>query len=384
MVLSEKRKFIRWLIIVASIAIVGIFLWNLHSFFTQLKKEERKKMEIWVKAQTELIHSDNSDSDLAPIILSVIENNTTTPMILFSVKDSVYGTKNIKGDKAKTQEDRAALANQFAMEYAPLKMYYHDELYSIVYYGNSDLINRLKYFPIMVIVVIVVFGFILYYFYTTSKAIEQNKLWAGMAKETAHQIGTPLSSLVGWSEILKTEEVNTSYINEMNKDIGRLQTITERFSKIGSVPDLEKHDFVEATAVAFTYLKIRSSRLIQISIQAPDHEINVRLNEQLLGWTIENLVKNAIDAVKGEGEIHLNVKEDQKWAYLFISDTGKGIPKKDFKRVFKPGETSKNRGWGLGLSLAKRIVEEYHDGRIRILRSELGKGTTFEIKLLKV
>ena len=204
-----------------------------------------------------------------------------------------------------------------------------------------------------------------------------------MAKETAHQIGTPLSSLVGWTELLKSENINQEHVKEIEKDIYRLQTITDRFSKIGSMPKLKKIDIVKATEEAYSYLKSRSSKLIEFDFEAPDQTIYVDLNEQLYSWTIENLVKNAIDAMKGKGKLSIKISTDTKHVYILVSDTGKGIKKHLQKTIFEPGYTSKKRGWGLGLSLAKRIIEDYHDGRIKVLHSEVGKGTTIQV-LLKV
>ena len=202
-----------------------------------------------------------------------------------------------------------------------------------------------------------------------------------MAKETAHQIGTPLSSLVGWTEILRGEKVNPSYLEEIEKDITRLQTITDRFSKIGSLPTLTKTDIVKDTLESYDYLKARSSKLIDFSIEVPEETLFVNLNSQLYSWTIENLVKNAIDAMKGKGQLSIKIKSDGKFVRIQVIDTGKGIPKSQFQTVFQPGFTSKKRGWGLGLSLARRIIEDYHNGRIKVLSSEQGKGTTMQISL---
>lgn len=204
-----------------------------------------------------------------------------------------------------------------------------------------------------------------------------------MAKETAHQIGTPLSSLIGWTEILKEEQVNPVYLSEIEKDVDRLQTITERFSKIGSAPTLKAQDIVEKTRNSFEYLKARSSKLIDFKLNLPQEKILVDLNEQLYSWTIENLVRNAIDAMKGKGELEISMNQDLKNVFIHVRDTGKGVAKGKFKQIFEPGYTTKKRGWGLGLSLAKRIIEKYHQGRIRVLRSELNKGTTIEIVLHK-
>lgn len=380
---SDQRNILRWSVILLSLIALGIFLRGIISFFDQLKEEEQKKMEIYVEALTELIKEDNSE-DFNTFSLSIIEKNTTTPMIEYSVKDNKYQAKNISGETELSQEKLRDLAASFSQQYDPIEIKVKDELLEIMYYGNSSFINKTKYFPLLIFLFIMISLSILYYFYTISKSNEQNKLWAGMAKETAHQIGTPLSSMIGWIEILKYENVNPEYLKEMSKDIKRFETITDRFSKIGSTPTLTKMDFVEASVSSFEYLEKRSSSLINFSVIAPSHPIYVNLNNELLNWSIENLVKNAIDAVKGKGSIEMEITEDDKWAYLWVTDSGKGIPKNKFRRIFKPGETSKKRGWGLGLSLAKRIVEEYHDGKIRVLKSEKQKGTTFEIKIKKL
>ena len=252
---------------------------------------------------------------------------------------------------------------------------------STIYYGNSPIINKLKYYPAFLILIIFLFILAIYLFYKTSKSAEQNRLWAGMAKETAHQIGTPLSSLVGWTEILKSENVNREYVAEMEKDISRLETITDRFSKIGSVPKLERLDLVEETKTTFYYLQKRSSKLIDFQLKIPERPIFVEMNPQLFSWTIENLVKNGIDAMKGKGRITISVEKNPKYASVQISDTGKGLAKSEFRKIFNPGHTTKKRGWGLGLSLAKRIIEEYHNGKIKVLKSVPGEGTTMEISL---
>ena len=382
MIFSDEHRFTRWFITVSSIAIVSIFLWNVSIFFNRLKKEEREKMEIWVKAYSEVLNSDLNED--IPIELEVISKNTTTPMIIYHKKEDFYDTRNIARKNADDDEKIKALAASFASDYQPIEIVYENEVFGTLYYGNSSLINKLKYFPIGIVFIVILYLAMLYYFYSTSKSHDQSLLWAGMAKETAHQIGTPLSSLVGWTEILKQENVDPTYVEEMEKDIVRLQTITDRFSKIGSLPNLEPTDIVEETKDSYEYLKARSSKLINFSLTLPDEKIQVNLNKQLFSWTIENIVKNAIDALKGKGNLDVEITQDAKWVHILITDTGKGIPKTKFKKIFKPGYTSKKRGWGLGLSLAKRIIEEYHDGKIRVLKSEVGKGTTFEVKLKKL
>jgi two-component system, sporulation sensor kinase D len=370
----------RWLFVMASILIIGLILWNTYSFFNQLKENEREKMQIWAAAQTEL-QNDNKDAVVSETALEVIKSNTTTPMLVYSHKEGVYTARNISARQVKTPKQKERLVTQFSSEYKPIEIRYNEELLATIYYGNSPIINKLKYYPAVLILILFLFIAAIYLFYQTSISSQQNKLWAGMAKETAHQIGTPLSSLVGWAEILKTENVNQEYVTEIEKDIDRLQTITERFSKIGSVPKLERTDLISVTKSAFEYLERRSSKLIKFELDLPEEEVFVKLNPQLYGWTIENLVKNGIDAMKGKGTISISIKTNSKMALIHIEDTGKGIQKRNFKKVFRPGYTSKKRGWGLGLSLANRIISEYHNGKIRVLKSNLEAGTIMEISL---
>jgi signal transduction histidine kinase len=252
-----------------------------------------------------------------------------------------------------------------------------------LYYGNSSTLTKIKYYPFIVLLVILLLAGLIYLYYVTSKNSEKNKLWAGMAKETAHQIGTPLSSLVGWVEILKAEDVNPDYIQDIEKDIERLKTITERFSKIGSSLTLETYSLNEAVENSFNYIKDRSSKLIEFSVELPEKKLVSKLNPILLSWTIENLAKNAIDAMKGRGQLKIILFEDKAWCKIHIIDTGKGIPSSKFKTIFKPGYTTKSRGWGLGLSLSKRIIEDYHYGKIKVLSSSADSGTVFEITLPK-
>jgi K+-sensing histidine kinase KdpD len=372
----------RWFFVIASFFIIGLILWNAYTFFNQLKDNERDKMQIWAAAQAEL-QNDDKDAVISETSLEVIKSNTTTPMIVYSHKDSVHTERNINKKKVNTLKKVEKLVAKFSSEYQPIEIKYGDEILATIYYGNSSIINKLKYYPAVLILIMFLFIAAVYLFYQTSKSAEQNKLWAGMAKETAHQIGTPLSSLVGWAEIFKTENINQDYIKEMEKDIDRLETITDRFSKIGSTPKLIKSDLVAETKEAFDYLKLRSSKLIEFKLDVPEDVVNVRLNAPLYSWTIENLVTNGIDAMKGKGTISIAIKTNSKNAFIYVSDTGKGIPKKNYKKIFTPGFTSKKRGWGLGLSLARRIINEYHNGRIRVLKSNREKGSTIEISLKK-
>ncbi len=366
----------------ASLIVISLILWNTYIFFNQLKENEREKMEIWAVAQEELAQSQEDEgSPISETALTIIRSNSTTPMILHTLKEDNYEGRNIDEKILESEADTRAKIEQFSSEYDPLEVKYNDQVLSIIYFGNSPLINKLKYYPAALILIIFLFILAIYLFYKTSKSAEQNKLWAGMAKETAHQIGTPLSSLVGWTEILKSENVNPDYIVEMEKDVSRLEMITDRFSKIGSVPKLEQHDLVEETKTSFQYLQKRSSKLIEFQLIVPKQPIYVNLNPQLFSWTIENLVKNGIDAMKGKGKITVAISKNSKYALIQISDTGKGLTKSEFRRIFTPGYTTKKRGWGLGLSLAKRIIDEYHNGKIRVLKSVPNQGTTMEIAL---
>jgi hypothetical protein len=375
-----NRNFLRWLIILASFIIISLILWNTYIFFQTFKAEERTKMQNWSLAQKELSKNTDLDADIGELPIEILSSNATTPMIKVN-KDGSIEHNNIDLEKAKNPEYIKGLIVKFKGENKPLEVRYADSVYSTIYYGNSPLLNKLKYYPLALLLIILLFGAVVYFFYRSSKIATQNKLWTGMAKETAHQIGTPLSSLVGWTEILKSEHVNPSYLLEIEKDINRLQTITDRFSKIGSIPTLKKEDIVNATVESYEYLKARSSNLIEFEIHAPEAPIYVDLNVQLYSWTIENLVKNAIDAMKGKGNLKVAIFQTEKFVKINIEDTGKGLSKNLYNKIFEPGFTSKKRGWGLGLSLAKRIIEDYHNGRIKVLHSEIGKGSTMQISL---
>lgn len=374
---SERRNLTRWFIIVASFFIVILILWNTYNFFQIFKNEERAKMEFWASAQKTLANA-NEFTDIE-LPFQIIQNNTTIPMIVTDSKDSIISHNNIEDAIA---NDTAALKkyfNSIKNDNQPIKMQLSEKSYQLVYFGNSPLLNKLKYYPVALLLIIILFGAVVYNFYRATKMATQNKLWAGMAKETAHQIGTPLSSLIGWLEILKLDNVEESTIVEIEKDITRLQTITDRFSKIGSEPVLEKRDIIEDTKNTVDYLQTRVSQQVNFYFKAPQHPVFVEINPALHSWTIENLVKNAIDAMKGKGSLNIVISELEDMVKISISDTGKGIPKNQFTKVFEPGFTTKKRGWGLGLSLTKRIVQEYHKGKIKVVHSEIGKGTTMQI-----
>lgn len=376
---NPKNKISNIFLLIASFVIVSLILWNTNSFFKKFKEEERYKMEIWATAQSELLQS-SEDRDLGNLHVKIFQNNTSTPMILVN-KDGSVKTNNMSDDLG---TDSLLIQEKiliFRRENTPISIDYEGESLATLYYGNSEVLNKLKYYPIALLLIILLFGTVIFFFFKTNKASEQNKLWAGMAKETAHQISTPLTSLLGWNELLKNEEINSAITTEIEKDIDRLQTITERFSNIGSLPKLELKDIVAETRRAFDYLQLRSSRLIHYSFNTYIDELPIMLNSALYNWTIENLVKNGIDAMKGKGSISIEIIPDGKYINILVSDTGQGIPKSSFNTIFEPGVTSKKRGWGLGLSLVKRIVEEYHQGKIKVLNSSK-EGTIMQISLL--
>ncbi|MBM6498809.1 sensor histidine kinase [Flavobacterium macrobrachii] len=372
---SERRNTTRWIIIMTSFVIVSLILWNTYSFFQIFKSEERIKMGNWALAQKK-INTDDLNADLE-LPFAIIEN-PTIPIIL-SINDSITSTINIDEDIVKDKIKLKNYLEKLKLQNSPIVMEISKGKSQYLYYGDSSMLNKLKYYPIALLLIIFLFGTVVYNFYRSTKMATQNKLWAGMAKETAHQIGTPLSSLIGWLEIMKADNVDETTVTEIEKDIIRLQTITDRFSKIGSEPILEKLNIIEETEKSFEYLKSRFSNQVTFSFKAPKNAIMVSLNPALHSWTVENLVKNAIDAMKGRGRLAVEIMEENNLVKILVTDTGKGIPKNQFKKVFEPGFTTKKRGWGLGLSLTKRIVEEYHKGKIKVLNSEIGRGTTMQI-----
>jgi signal transduction histidine kinase len=369
-----------WLL--GAFIIVALILWNTNILFQNLKKEERVKMELWGMAQQELIEN----STVNDLTFQVLQQTWINPMILVDEQERIIGYKNIDWDPE--LEDSLVIYRQLdriKRENQPIMIRYQDKLSNInqkLYYGDSILLKKLQYYPLALLLIIFLFGAVLYFVFKTSKISEQNRLWAAMAKETAHQIGTPLTSMIGWITLLKEKE-KSEPLDEIEKDIERLQVITDRFSKVGSLPELKPADVVKETQKTLQYLEKRSSDLIVFKRQLPKKKILLPLNTQLFSWTLENLIKNGIDAMKGKGTISLHFFEWPHTISIEISDTGSGIKKEYIKKIFSPGFTSKKRGWGLGLSLAKRIITDYHKGKIGVKSTELGKGTTFEIVLKK-
>jgi signal transduction histidine kinase len=325
------------------------------------------------------------DDLIRSFISEVAVNSASVPVIYTdSTKMNVLACGNIDSLKIK---DTVFLRNQInimAAQNAPIEVEFGDESKSYIFYQESVLLTQLKYYPYVMFAIIGVFLLIAYLLFSTARRVEQNQVWVGMAKETAHQLGTPLSSLIAWLEYLRSKGLDVETANEIEKDVKRLETITERFSKIGSVPKLDNVDIMRTLNDAVNYMKLRTSKNVSFSIEKTESsDITALLNVPLFEWVIENLIRNAVDAMNGNGAIKIVVSDQTQFVYIDISDTGKGIPKSKYKTVFEPGFTTKQRGWGLGLSLTKRIIENYHSGKIFVKSSEIDKGTTFRIVLNK-
>ena len=348
----------------------------------KLSLEEKKKVELWAEATQKLGESDLNNTDFS-FLLTVIQNNHTVPLILTDSSLNILSYRNLDSIKAL---DSAYLKNALHVmqnEKKPLiiDIGFHNKNY--IFYGESNLLKQLTYYPYIQLGVILLFILVAYMAFSSSRKAEQNQVWVGLTKETAHQLGTPTSSLMAWSELLKEQLHDTELVSELEKDVKRLETITDRFSKIGSKPTLKMANLAEVIKSAVSYLSSRTSDKITFKFDFPDESIELPLSKSLFEWVIENLCKNAVDAIKDEGTITISLKTVKRKYIVDISDSGKGIPKSKFKTVFKPGFTTKARGWGLGLSLTKRIVENYHSGKIFVQDSEIGKGTTFRIILKK-
>ena len=357
-------------------------LWYTESFLKDLRAEEDKRALIWAEAVKVIATS----SDVAELDLSlvVIEKNTTIPIIMTDMDTNIIMWRNLKMPKRNEEQFLEKELSEMINAHEPITVQLGQGNVQYMFYRDSSVLTKLRIYPMVLLCVIGLFIAIAYMAFSNVRRSEQNRVWTGMAKETAHQIGTPLSSMMGWIEILRGQQTDESILQEMEKDVARLITITDRFSKIGSQPQLVPTDFAEMLADALTYLNNRTSNRISLTFSNRLTETAlVPLNTQLFGWVIENLVRNAIDAIEGKGEIDVTLDELGNNVVMEVSDTGKGIPAAKVKAIFRPGFTTKTRGWGLGLSLARRIVEEYHNGKISVVRSTPGKGTTFRIVLPK-
>lgn len=385
---TDRIRQVKILLMAAAVIIAIASLVVSHYLTLDLSKEERGRMEIWAQAMKSLSQADEN-TDLS-LVLRVLNDNNTIPVVVTDKSGMVTDFRNvpIKADNyADSLRFLSKMSERLQASGRCIRISLSETVsddYMNVCYDDSLMLKRLAWYPFAQLGVVMIFVVVAIFALLTSKRAEQNKVWVGLSKETAHQLGTPISSLMAWQEILKESYPDDPLIPEMGKDVQRLQIIADRFSKIGSLPEPVPTSLSDVLDHVIDYMDRRTSKKVSMTKDFPQEDIMVRLNASLFEWVIENLCKNAVDAMGGEsGSITLHVEETPTRAIIDVTDTGKGIRKKDIGNVFRPGFTTKKRGWGLGLSLAKRIVEEYHHGRIYVRSSEVGKGTTFRIELRK-
>jgi len=380
------KQYIGWKFVLVSMAVVIIVatIWFVSSLSRRIQEEETKKVATWVEANRELLQAP-ADANLN-LAVEIVTTNTTIPLIQTNAAGDIIDSRNL--DSTKIARDPGYLQDQldnFKKKHPPFIMEIdaRHNIYNYIYYGDSLILKQVRYYPYVQLLVVMLFiGVTLFALSSTNRAT-QNLVWVGLAKETAHQLGTPLSSMEAWLEILKDNPDNAAMVAELGKDVDRLKLITDRFSKIGSVPNLEEKNVVEQISHMVTYIRKRAPQRIQISVHTQETDIPAMISPPLFDWVVENLLKNALDAMEGKGTIDIYIANHPAEVTVDVTDTGKGIPKPYYEKVFKPGFSTKKRGWGLGLSLAKRIIEEYHKGRLYVRSSEVGKGTTFRIVLRK-
>ena len=377
-IFENNRLLLRYILIIVAIIIAFGSLIVSHYLVKDLSKEERNKNEIWAEATKEM--ASNTENLNMNLVVQILKSNTTIPVILYDKKDNYYTSTNIELPETDEQEFLKQQSRTFEKRHKPIVIEVED-FDQYVYYDDSYTLKRLQLYPYVQVSVLIIFMITAFFALFTTMRMEQDRLWVGLSKETAHQLGTPISSLLAWLEYLKLKNADQSILLDMEKDVNRLQMITDRFSKIGSAPSLERKDINEIVTQSITYLEKRISKKVIFELQLSSAPLYANVSEPLLSWVIENLTKNAVDAMEGQGEIIYTLSDKGKIISLDIRDTGKGIPKSKFKTIFSPGFTTKKRGWGLGLSLAKRIIESYHRGKIYVKSSEIGVGTTFCIEL---
>lgn len=393
--LYETRRYATVAFMIVTVAVVGVFLWLSNSLVKDLSEQERARMQIWADATREIttISTDeNSPATNFDFLLSIIEENRNIPVLLTDDHGNIINHRNF--DLPEPVDSLNPLyispANMEFLRHKLESLRNTQNVIHIViapgnnqhlYYEDSRLLKSLSLYPYVQVAIMLAFVLVVYYAVTSTKRAEQNKVWVGLSKETAHQLGTPISSLMAWMELLATMGVDEEVVGEMDKDVKRLATIASRFSKIGSAPGLDTENLNIVVERSTSYMRTRISQRIDLTVSLSDKPLEVRLSSPLLEWVMENLIKNAVDAMEGHGSITVDTRRDERWAVIDVTDTGKGISRKNLKTVFKPGYTTKKRGWGLGLALARRIIEEYHHGRIYVAQSEPGRGTTFTIRL---
>ncbi len=380
---TDRIRQVKIVLVVVAVMIAVASLLVSHFLVKDLSNEERSKMEVWAQALHSLNEADEN-TDLS-LVLSVMEGNNTIPVVVLDKEDHVADYRNIR-IKANDSSDSIAYVERMGKRMKEANRFIKIQIgdstdYQLVCYDDSVMLKRLAAWPYVQLGIVLIFVVVAIFALLSSKRAEQNKVWVGLSKETAHQLGTPISSLMAWTEMLKENYPDDELLPEMDKDVKRLERIAERFSKIGSVPEPVDSSMNEVLQHVIDYMNRRTSQKVQIISNIPLEDVIVKMNASLFEWVIENLCKNAVDAMEGEGTITLSMVSDTQQVIIEVQDTGKGIRKKDIKNVFTPGFTTKKRGWGLGLSLAKRIVEEYHKGHIFVKSSEIGKGTTFRIEI---
>lgn len=405
----DVRQYSKFVFLIITAVVVVIFLRVSSGIVKDLSAQERERMQIWADATQRLAlafesfeasDSDSDDSDIdggvvessddIEFLFSIIRRNHTIPVLLADADGNILDHRNfdlpdpvdsinpiptIEANRAFLREKYNQLRNSANV----ISIDMGGDIVQYLYYEDSKLLKRLSLFPYLQLVVMLAFIAIVYYAVSSTKKAEQNKVWVGLSKETAHQLGTPISSLMAWMELLRAEGIDPDIVNEMDKDVNRLETIASRFSKIGSHPTLEPADMRDVVASAASYMSTRISSRISLTCSQTAQPLPVNISRPLIEWVLENLIKNAVDAMEGDGSITITSALDTNYACIDVADTGKGIPRKRHKTIFNPGYTTKKRGWGLGLTLAKRIVEQYHNGKIFVLTSEPGQGTTFRI-----
>lgn len=373
----------RLVILIFLSATVALILWSLFRLVKQTEIDERQRMEVWALAQKQFVKDIDLNDDVDPLIFEVLTSENSIPMIVVDENDKIISFNNINPQRA-LLNDSLLLKNtleNLKKQNDPIEIVFENAVNQRMYYGQSATLEKLKLYPSALLLLLLTIGALVYFYLRTSQIAVQNKLWTGMAKETAHQLGTPLSSLMGWVTILKSKGIEEKITTPMEADLKRLETITNRFSKIGSLPVKTETDIVSSSREVFDYLSGKVSQGIEFKFNASATTINLTVNKELYCWVIENLLNNAIDAVVEKGIIELSIVDDKDKVLIYVIDNGKGIPKQLVNRIFQPGVTTKKRGWGLGLSLCRRIIEDYHQGSIQVRSTAENKGTHFEIAL---
>jgi two-component sensor histidine kinase len=379
---SQKQRW-KFFLLLAAVSIAFVSSWYTDKLVKKLSEEEKKKVQLWAEGTRQLANLQVETCDIS-FLFDVIKNNTTVPVILTDEKEKPISCRNLDTSKTSTPGFLFEELKVMRVQHPPITIFLSKDQRNYIFYKDSILLTQLKYYPTFQLIVVGLFLIVAYLAFNSTRNAEQNQVWIGMAKETAHQLGTPLSSLMAWVEIMKLRGMDEATAVEVEKDISRLQTITDRFSKIGSRPTLHNTELMPILENSVNYIKRRTSSKIDFSLKnVQQTSVSVPLNIPLFEWVIENLCKNAVDAMENKGSIVVSITDQKQFVYIDISDTGKGMAKGKFKTVFKPGFTTKSRGWGLGLSLAKRIIENYHSGQIFVKSSEINKGTTFRIVLKK-